>query len=217
MAVQRLESAASKVDDHFQQLRTALQKLDSTPANERWTLDSQIDGKVNELNTLIGRMGNDVKGTTGGDRDYWDTEIRKYRDDLTDLNTELRQKRSAAQNQLSDTRKSNDEQAQGAISSLDQAIATGRDTSATQDKILTTLADDREHLGNIQRNVEQVDMEADSANVRLKRMFYRAICHKVIVWIVVAVLAGVFVLSAGLKFGVINLSKSPEKTSPPTP
>jgi chromosome segregation ATPase len=215
MAVQRLEASASKVDGELQQLRTSIQRLDSIPANERWTLDSQIDGRVSEVNSLIGKMSADFKAVASDERDFWTGEIQRYRDELAALNTELRQKRSAAQNQLADTRRGNDAKAHGAISALDDAIVTGQDTLATQQHIQDTLADDRVHLENIQGNVEQVSMEADTANARLGRMFCRAVVHKIIVWVVVAVLAGLFVLSLGLKLGVINPSKSKSPTPKP--
>jgi hypothetical protein len=223
MAVARLESAASRVDAQIEELKSSLQKLDTTPPQDRWTLDSQIDAKVQDLNTLIQKMATDAKGVAGADRDYWDGEVTRYREELSRLNTELRQKRSAAQNQLSDTQRTNVQKGDAVIGNLDEALRIGADTTAAQRQIQETLVEDRAHLENIQGNVEQIHIEADTAKGRLGRMFCRAVVHKILVWIIVAVLGGVFVLSVGLRFGVIDLKKkptaspSPSAIPPPTP
>jgi hypothetical protein len=211
MAASRLEDATQRVESQLSELQVLLRRFDATPANERWTLDQQIDSKVNELNATLSRMAADAHTLPRDDCAFWEGEIAKFREDVSTATTELRQKRSATQNQLSETTQRAGQAGDAAIAKLDEALGIGQKTIEVIDKTKQVLVEDREGLGRIQGNVDGVKSEADKGAVRLKRMFCRAVCHKILIWTVVAVLGAAFVVSCIVQF---SKKKQPEPATP---
>jgi hypothetical protein len=196
------ETGAQRVHDLISQIESNLAKVGSTPANERRSLNLQIDGQMNDLSTALTRMTNDLSKLGGGDRDRWQKNIVGYRETSSRLSISVRESRSNAA------------VAGAAKGSLAAALRLNQDTSVINDNLLDRLADDRQHLENTHRNADGVNDEAQTASNRLKAMWWRAMLSKIFAWIVVVVLAGIFVLSCGIKFGVITPGQKAPSEAP---
>jgi uncharacterized phage infection (PIP) family protein YhgE len=207
MSEGRLESAAQRIDAQLQELASLIQRITVTLPSGQWALNSQIDSKLSDLNQLIDQMSQEVKQVPVADQSIWNSDISGYRDRLTELNAEMRLKRAS----LSTTTP----KGQSAIDNLDQALKIGSDTSATMAKTQVTLLEDRETLERISGNVDGVIIEANTARERLRRMFCRAVGHKILVWVIVVFLGAVFVFSVGLRFGVIDIKGGGSPTPEP--
>jgi hypothetical protein len=96
---------------------------------------------------------------------------------------------------------------------LGEVIDDAERISEVQDNILATLISDRPILQNIGTKADGVGNEADTAMTRLKRMWWLALISKIFAWIVVAVLAGRFVLSCAIKFGAFEPGKKETPTA----
>jgi hypothetical protein len=215
MALGRLEVAAQRLDALLPELEASVGKLGTASPNERWALNGQVDSAMAEANTVLGRMASDARALGPDEQDFWGTSIGEYRDTVARVTASLQEKRSSAQSQVADTNARAAEAGQRAQGQLAEAITIGREVVAEQERQLGVLADDAQRLDGIQRNVEGIDAEAEGGLARLKRMWWRALLHKLVGWVVVAVLLGLLVLSAAIKFGVIVPGRNEGPTATP--
>jgi chromosome segregation ATPase len=213
MVESRLDNSAQRLDSLADSIENNLHQLASIPANQRWTLNGQIDGQLNDFRTILGKMKADARSLAPTEREIWNGNIADHEDTHARLSNAFRNSRSETENAIADTHEQNASKAGQVLGNISEAIAIGQDTNEKQEQTLVVLKDDRERLENVLRNLDAIETEADSANSRLRRMWWRGLLNKLLAWIICAVLAGIFVLSVGLKFGLIV----PGKKVTPTP
>jgi hypothetical protein len=85
---------------------------------------------------------------------------------------------------------------------LNTGISINKDTIQSQEHTTAVLADDRQRLGNIENNLTVIDAEADKGLARAARMFLRQICMGWGAWIIVILLACVFLVVLLAKLGL---------------
>ena len=76
----------------------------------------------------------------------------------------------------------------------------GSDTLSTKDETLNTLAEDREHLENIDTNIDIIDEEAEKGLAAAGRMLKRAFFNGCITWSIVILLILLDIFIIYLKF-----------------
>jgi hypothetical protein len=199
-----LEGISQRIDDLVPQIESNLAKLSRTPANEQWTLNGQIDGQLAEFRSSLGRLPDQIRRLKTDERDFWNENLAEYQRTLVRLSSEFAQHTAAPQTKLDALRGANMGQAHHIQGELAEAIYLNRDVRQVVQKDLVTLAEDGVILGNIEKNVEGVQEEAEVAIVRLEKMEERAVVHSLLAWIILAVVIGIFVLSCGIKFGIVR-------------
>nr|AGM32140.1 hypothetical protein [Coptotermes formosanus] len=163
-----------------------------------------IHASLQEMERLIqlmpkrdqGFFQTDMNQTSASAKDL-DQAVAKLEADLAQAEQENRD--NIAKGGLDGALVESNRQAAGQVMDLVNAgLRITRDTAATQNRVMNTLADDRALLGHIASNVGQIQDEADSAMGKAKRMMGRVFFNGCMGWIIAIVL----ILIAALIFVV---------------
>jgi chromosome segregation ATPase len=212
MAVARLESGVSQAETLVSQIQDGINRLDSVAPTEVWALNGEIDRKFQLLDQLLSRMTGDLRGA-GEDRSLYEDEIRQSRESYNRLRGEFERKRNSQQERQAAA--TGIAAGNAATANLDEAIDLAHQDNRELRRQMEVLGDDRTRLEHVQQNVEQVDQEALKGSARLKRMWWRALAHKFLVWIIVVVLAAVLVVVCAVKWK--KWMGTDKQTGTPTP
>jgi septal ring factor EnvC (AmiA/AmiB activator) len=208
MATGRIDDGLRQAEEQIGRIQENVNRLESVTFADRSNFDADLDRQLAQLDTLINKMNNDLKSVPPADRDFYSSEIANTRASHGRLLGQVRDKRaSLATNpayQHSQLVQSNTQVSSDVVNNFDRALAIGADTSATMDHTAATLAEDDQIIDHTSQQLTEVHGEAIIAQNRLKDMACRALAHKIIVWIVVACLFALFVLSIVLKTTVMK-------------
>lgn len=158
---------------------------------------------LNNINNNITEMERLIQTMPARDREFFSQDIITCRDSHKTLMAafakmdeetkrliliaEANKRNGADQDTLNRTAAKLD----NANSNLAKAIGLGGQVLAGQDKAMNTLQSDRQALGRIDNNVDNIIDETGKANALSNEMIRRMKCINCIVWILVLIFAGV--------------------------
>ena len=199
----KLDEGINQVESFIGNIRDDLKRLDSTGSDQRNTIDAEIERKLTNVENLLTKMTNDVKNIRGGDKDFYEGEVKRLRTEHSQSLAELRQKRLALSNDPSlrqrDQLIGNSVRSKQVSENLDEAIRLGNETITTGNAAMSTLLDDGRRLENIDKNVDAVDAEAHEGSSRARGMLYRACLNGFIQWTIVFLLFIILLFSIWYK------------------
>ena len=188
----RLDDNLSRCEEYLDSINRDLTRYDNATVDQKNSLDQTIEKNLAELDSLINKMNNHLRSLSEGTKDYYNDEITNLRSLYSKAFTELRQKRQLYRNDAASRQSSqiasNNARSKDAVSKLDEAIREGNETNMIANETLSTLHDDRKTLENINRNLIDIDDEAENGQVRAKRMLKRAFLNGCIAWTIVVIL-----------------------------
>jgi flagellar biosynthesis GTPase FlhF len=199
----RLDANLAEADHRIQQLNADMSRLDSALPTQRVSIEADIDRRLAELDSRLGRMSTDARNVPRSNRDYYEGEIQSLRDQSNVISRELQTRRKAAGSSVASRQSEqaalNQRRSQAITENLDEAIRLGNDTITTGNVAMATLIDDRSRLENIGQNLDTIDGEAQDGAARAKRMLARAFCNSFLAWIIVVILLGLLGVEIWLK------------------
>lgn len=203
-ATSKLDNALSEAEGLLDQIKSDMVRLDGQPLDKRRALDAEIERKISQLENLLNKMTSDLRQVTQqSSKSFYEGEIKNYRSEHSKVIEELRQKRRAAENDPTLRQQqqlaNNYEKSNQVNDNLDEAIRLGNNTLSTGNTIMTTLVDDRKHLEHIDSNLDKIGAQADQGNKTTKDMLRRACCNGFIAWLIVILLAAIFIASLAYK------------------
>ena len=199
-ATAKLDNSLSDAENLLDQIRNDMSRLDSLGFEQRRALDSEIDRKMTQLETLLNRMTTDLRGVTQqSSKSYYEGEIKNFRTEHSKAVEELRQKRLAAANdprlRQEQQLMSNADRSKGINDTLDETIRVANDTLTIGNSAMAVLHDDRQHLQHVDQNLDKIHMQAEQGQRTAKDMLRRACLNGVISWIIVILLLAIFIFS----------------------
>jgi Fe2+ transport system protein B len=201
MATTRLDSDISAAEGILSDLQSDLERFDSTPANQLWSLEGQISQKIRNLDQILTRMTGNLKGA-GDQQGFYQNEVQRLREELECFRANMGQKWKDPEvigRGLAVGQKAN--------ANADETITLMQQDGREMQRQLDVLGDDKKRLEHIAANRQEVVHQTVSAKTRLKRMWWRALFHRVLVWIIFTVLLGLFIFSVWYKWGRKSGSK----------
>ena len=199
-ATSKLDNSLSECEGLLDQIRNDMSRLDGLSFEQRRTLDSDIDRKLTNLNTLLNKMTQDLRGVQqASSKQYYDGEIKNYRQEHAKAIEELRQKRQAAANdprlRQEQQLMGNAEKSKNINNQLDEAIRLGNNTNMVGAAAMETLSDDRKHLEHVDQNLDKIHAEAEKGQQTAGAMLKRNCLNGFISWIICVLLLAILIFS----------------------
>ena len=120
-----LDEMITQAEIAIDSIRSDIARLDGLPFEQRYSLDSDIDRKFENLEQILNKMTSDLCTIPSQYTEYYDYKIKNFRSDFARYREEL------------------------VAVTLEEAIRIGNEANAKAADILSTLSDDRRHLENI--------------------------------------------------------------------
>jgi hypothetical protein len=188
----RLDKVLQDAETKIQQLRNQLSRFDSGSPTDRQAIEADIDRGLSQLEVAFSKATGSFNSLTAGDQGYYTSEIESARGQCMEIRAELQRKKQADVNNPRNRQQAqltkNAQTSAQVTDTLDEAIRVGNDTITTGNVTMTTLLDDRDRLGNVQRNLGVIDDEAANGLARAQRMLRRALCNKWLAWLILFLL-----------------------------
>ena len=199
---QRLDDGLSQLQSMISEIRAKFKDLNSNIQTQRDQAESLLTELLSRLDRKLKSMENDVRSVPSNSREYYESEIGDGRNEYDHFQSELTKFKNIKNNpdaMAAMRAERNRQLTQGISSSLDQALSFGNDTIQAQNSITNTLLDDRQHIENINNNLDIIDTQALDAKARTRRIAKRICCNAVFVWILVVLLLGVLAFTLWYK------------------
>lgn len=223
----RFDSLLNQVQSRLDTLETSAEELKKPDIDTLMPLETQkstVSRGLRELNQCAGNiteMERLIQTMPMRDREFFTQDIVSCRDmhkklqaEYNKFDEEVKRKVLLAQAQKNqgldaDMVARTGQKLDAANSNLDKAIGIGGEVLDGMDHAQDVLQQDREALGRINTNVDNIMAETDKANGFANSMIGRAFCNGIISWIIVVLLGVLIVVIAYGKFapnGFMNKS-----------
>ena len=192
----KLENALADIEDISAAVVEKMSRLDSAGLNERKTIDIDLDKLLQNYAELLNQMTKDVINVKHPDsKQYFDGQITEKRIELSHLTEQVKQKRLSATNNPRTRQEqqlmNNANKSQQVNDVLDQTIHLANSNVQIGNSINEQLLSDREHLQNIDGNVDNIHRQGMQGERTAKQMLKRAFFNGLISWIIDLLLLGV--------------------------
>ena len=229
----RFDSLLNQVQSRLDTLETSAEELKKPDIDTLMPLETQkstVSRGLRELNQCAGNiteMERLIQTMPMRDREFFTQDIVTCRDthkklqaEYNKFDEEVKRKVLLAQAQKNqgldgDMVARTGQKLDAANSNLDKAIGIGGQVLDGMDHAQNVLAEDREALGRINKNVDNIMAETDKANGFANSMMGRMLCNGIISWIIVALLGILIVVLAYGKFAPNGFLKKSDKSSTP--
>ena len=214
----RFDTLLNQVQSRLDTLETTGDELKSPTVDQTMPLDQQKSAvsrglrELNQCQSNITEMERLIQTMPMRDREFFTQDIVSCRDthrklvaDYNKYDEEVKRKVLLWQARVNqgldgDMIARTGQKLDAANSNLDKAIAIGGDVLNGMDHAQSTLASDREALGRIDKNVDNIIAETEKANGLTNSMLGRALCNGILSWIIVVILLGLIALFVWAKF-----------------
>ena len=198
--VSKLESALADINDIADSLNNKIQRLDSLTADQRNSLDREIDQQLNEYEELLNSMNRDVNNVKQPDsRKYFEGEITEKRKQLSNLTTSVKQKRLIATNNPATRQQqqlaSNASRSQEIVENLKQTTQLAHSTIEKGNKGIQELELQRTLLEHTDKNVYDIYRYGQQGEKTANSMLRRNCINGCISWTIDALLFAAFIAS----------------------
>lgn len=216
----QLDRELNNVETAIHQVEQKLQRLANLEPQQRVLEDAEIEREINDISQKITKMRSSLRALPQQSRRVYEEEINNLESQRSDLITELRRIRDANHNDPAmrayDQTQQNQQKADTVTAMLEEGLKITTDTNTTGQATMAMLKEDRQRLENINSNLNEIDTHAETAVAKARRMFIRAVCNKILAWIIVIIMAGLLALQFGLKYGLKKSDPSPSPSPSPT-
>lgn len=220
MSEQRVNQELDNLTAVIQNIEGKLQRLAGLAPQQRVLEDAEVERNINDLGERITALRTQLRSLPQHVRHAYEEEVNSLESQRTELVEELRRVRNSNKDDPEmrqfEQAQQNQAKADHVSDLLGEGLSIANDTNAVGEATMGILRTDREVLENINRNLDAIDENAEKGTSKAKRMFMRAVCNKILIWVIVAVLLVLLILQFIIRFGVLKSDPTPSPSPSPT-
>ncbi|KAH0793585.1 hypothetical protein GPJ56_002632 [Histomonas meleagridis] len=208
----RFDSLLNQVQTRLEVLENTASEFGSMKLDQKRQAVSRSRREIQTIRNNLAEMARLIQTMPQRDKEFFQTDLTSCQDSFQQIQVRYDALNDALQKEIEsakqageeggideDLARSNHQKGMEILATLNNTIATNKDTLNTQEHTKNTLAEDRKLLEHTSDNLYQIDNEADKGLAAAGRMIKRGLMNKGITWGICVVLAIILAVILYLK------------------